>query len=143
MMKILSLLSKPMFYDIGFLILRILVGGLMVYHGYPKFLDPSKLIAKTASMGFPFPELFGTLAMAAEFFGGMLLILGLFTRLSIFGILFTMAVAFFVAHAADPFGKKELSFVYLFVSVALFFMGSGKYSLDNYLLSKKSSKDSE
>lgn len=141
--NIISLLSKPMFSDIGFLILRVAVGGLMVFHGYSKFLDTSKLIEKTASMGFPLPELFGTLAMASEFFGGMLLIVGLFTRLSLFGIISTMAVAFFVAHANDPFGKKELSFVYMCVSLALFFIGSGKYSLDNYLLSKKSSKDSE
>lgn len=143
MQKIFSLLSKPMFADIGFLLLRILVGGLMVYHGYPKFLDTSKLITRTAEMGFPFPELFGTLAMAAEFFGGMLVILGLGTRFALLGIIITMAVAFFIAHGPDPFGKKELAFVFMCVSIAMFFLGSGKYSLDSYLISKKSSKDSQ
>lgn len=143
MLKIFSLLSKPMFSDIGFLLLRITIGGLMVYHGYPKFIDPSKLIARTAEMGFPLPELFGIAAMATEFFGGMLLIVGLGTRFALFGIIVTMAVAFFVAHGADPFGKRELAFLFLCVSIAMFFIGSGKYSIDSYIISKKSSKDSE
>jgi len=132
-----------MFSDIGFLLLRITIGGLMVYHGYPKFLDPSKLITRTAEMGFPLPDLFGNAAMAAEFFGGMLLIVGLGTRFALFGIIATMAVAFFVAHGADPFGKRELAFLFLCVSIAMFFIGSGKYSIDSYIVSKKSSKDSE
>lgn len=143
MLKILSTLSKPMFADIGFLLLRILLGGLMVYHGYPKFLDPSKLIEGTAKMGFPLPELFGTLAMASEFFGGMLVIIGFAIRIPLLGIISTMAVAFFIAHGSDPFGKKELAFVFFITSIALFFIGSGKYSLDYYLLSKQTSKDSQ
>lgn len=132
-----------MFADIGFLLLRILVGGLMIYHGYPKFLDTSKLVSGLQTMGFPMPELFGFLAMAAEFFGGILLVIGLGTRFALLGIIVTMAVAFFVAHGSDPFGKKELAFVFMCVSIAMVFIGSGKYSIDSYLVSKKSSKDSE
>ncbi|MBL8004396.1 MAG: DoxX family protein [Candidatus Kapabacteria bacterium] len=143
MQKIFSLLSKPMFSDIGFLLLRILVGCLMIYHGYPKFLDTSKLITRTAEMGFPFPEVFGTLAMAAEFFGGMLLVIGLGTRFALLGIIITMAVACFIAHGPDPFAKKELAFVFMCVSIAMIFIGSGKYSVDSLVLSKTSSKDSE
>jgi putative oxidoreductase len=45
-------------------------------------------------------------------------------------------VAGFVAHSADPFGRKEIALLYLLYYIALFVLGSGKYSID-YLLTRK------
>jgi putative oxidoreductase len=44
-----------------------------------------------------------------------------------------MLVAAFVAHAGDPFGKKEMALLYLLVYITLFITGPGKYSIDNAL----------
>jgi len=87
-------------------------------------------------LGFPIPVLFAWLAALAESVGAFLLALGLMTRIAAAMIAFTMAVAFTLAHAADPFGVKELAFLYGIVAVCLLLTGPGKMSLD-YFLSKR------
>lgn len=47
-----------------------------------------------------------------------------------------MGVAGFVAHAADPFAKKEMALLYLAACVMFIFTGAGKYSLDSMLRKK-------
>jgi putative oxidoreductase len=47
-----------------------------------------------------------------------------------------MAVAALIVHAGDPFKQKELALMYLVLYIVLFFIGSGKYSID-YFISKK------
>lgn len=49
-------------------------------------------------LGLPFPELMATLAIGAEFFGGWLLLFGLFTRLISLPLMVTMLVAAFSVH---------------------------------------------
>ena len=44
-----------------------------------------------------------------------------------------MIVAYFVAHAKDPFELKQLAFIYLMLPVVVFLQGSGKYSVDALL----------
>jgi hypothetical protein len=53
-----------------------------------------------------------------------------FTRTALVFSAITMAVAAFLAHSGDPFGKKELALIYLVISIALIFTGPGKYALD-------------
>jgi putative oxidoreductase len=40
-----------------------------------------------------------------------------------------MSVAFFIVHGQDPFNKKELAFAYLLSYLAIFFVGPGKFSI--------------
>lgn len=84
-------------------------------------------------MGFPMPIVFAWAAGLSEFVGGLFLALGLFTRLSGFFIAFTMLVAIVGVHAADPFQKKELAFLYFFVATAFAIKGSGDWSIDSFL----------
>ncbi|MDA2920705.1 DoxX family protein [Desulfobacterota bacterium AH_259_B03_O07] len=84
-------------------------------------------------MGFPQPELFAWAAGCAEFFGGILLMIGLFTRPAAFFILITMIVAVFGQQAADPFSDKELASTYGFIALTFTFIGSGRYGLDSLL----------
>jgi len=118
--------------DLALLILRICAGGLMaINHGYPKLL---KLFGDAP---IKFADVFGmgataslTLAVLAEFVAGLFIVFGLLTRLSTIPAMFTMAVAAFMIHGADPFAKKELALVYLLMYLAIFLMGPGKISLD-------------
>lgn len=76
------------------------------------------------------PELSLWLAVFAEFFAAILLTIGLFSRLSLLPLLFTMAIAAFDVHLDDPYKKMEMSLLYFTVYGCLLFTGPGRYSLD-------------
>lgn len=123
--------SKVRNVDFALLFLRVSVGLLMLTHGYPKFLrllSGNTTFADPLGMG---AEASLSLAVFAEFFCSLLLILGLVTRFAIFPILITMLVAVFVVHADDPFSRQELGLMYLIPLIFLLITGPGKYSLDS------------
>lgn len=116
--------------DLSLLILRIVGGGFMLTHGFPKF---QRLLEGNFKFGDPIglgSELSFVLVVFAEFFCSILIILGLKSRVASLFLMFTMAVAAFIAHADDPIGKKELPLIYFAIFFVIFLSGSGKYSLD-------------
>lgn len=120
--------------DLGLLIFRLFVGLSMAFaHGLGKLPPAEGFIARVGQMGFPFPSVFAWSASLAEFLGGLLIAVGLYTRVSSLFLGFTMLVAAFGAHAMDPFSKKELSLLYLVACVLLTFQGAGRFSLDRKL----------
>ena len=123
--------------NLAALLLRILVGGLMIMHGWPKLANYDQYVAEFNPIGLG-NDLSLSLAIFGEFICGIFLVLGFMTRLSTIPVLITMIVAFFVVHAADPFQIKELSFLYMGLVIVIFFLGSGKYSADALLFKKKS-----
>lgn len=122
--------------DLGILLLRLLFGGLFAYYGYYKLLSYDQILPT-------FPDLIGIgaklsfiLVIFAELVCGLLVTVGFLTRLSVIPIFITMVVAYFIAHANDPFTAKQTAFIFLFLSVVLFITGSGKYSLDKLVFGK-------
>ncbi|HEY6977794.1 MAG TPA: DoxX family protein [Chitinophagaceae bacterium] len=73
------------------------------------------------------------LAIFAELFCGALVVLGLFTRLSVIPIIIMLIVAVFGARAAHPLLNKELDFLYLIPFVVLLFCGPGRISVDGLI----------
>jgi len=141
-MKRLNLLSgKSINTDFGILLIRIIIGVLMAFYGYEKLIhfeemSNSDFWAKNVSflgMNGSFPL---ALTIFAEFFCSLLLILGLFTRLSLIPLLFTMAYIFLVVFPFSILNKGDngyefnTPFVYFIIYLGLFFTGPGKYSLD-------------
>lgn len=112
------------------LILRVAFGLMMIPHGYGKILSFSDYAPHFLSFMGLGSELSLALAIFAEFFCAILVVLGLGTRLAIIPLLVTMLVAFFIAHGADPFAKKEPSLIYLVTFTCIFILNAGKYSLD-------------
>ena len=99
-------------------------------HGLQKLSTFSAL-----SESFPDPLGIGSmaslsLAVFAELFCSLLLVVGFLTPLALVPLIITMVVALFVIHGADPWSKKELAFTYLAVYSGLLFCGPGKLSLD-------------
>ena len=76
------------------------------------------------------------LVVMSEFFGSLCVMAGLFTRWASFSIVFTMLVAAFIAHGADPFAKKELAVLYAAAFLVFAVAGGGKYSLDSLIRRK-------
>ncbi|WP_346862430.1 DoxX family protein [uncultured Draconibacterium sp.] len=119
--------------SIGLLLLRVSAGGFMLTHGYPKL---QRLLAGEFQFGDPLglgPEVSLVLAVFAEVVCSILLVLGLGTRLATIPLIVTMAVAAFIAHGADPFGRKELALMYLVSYVVLLLNGAGKFSMDKII----------
>lgn len=118
----------------GLALLRIFAGIALAFaHGIGKLPPSQGLIERSASIGFPFPELFAWAAGLSEFLGGIFLALGFLTRISSFFIACTMLTALIGVHGADPFNKQELAFLYFFIAAAFFLKGSGDWSIDGYL----------
>jgi putative oxidoreductase len=110
-------------------ILRLVTAFLFMQHGGQKLF------------GFPAPPqtahpLLSLIGVAGilEFFGGLLLLMGLFTRPVAFLLSGLMAVAYFMAHAPHGFwpllNRGELAVLYCFVFLYLFAAGGGCWSLD-------------
>jgi putative oxidoreductase len=111
-------------------ILRIIAALIFMEHGTQKLFGfpPSDR---------PQPELFSLLGLAGvlEFFGGILLVLGLFTRPVAFILSGQMAVAYWMAHAPQSFfpilNGGDAAILYCFVFLYLAVAGGGAWSLDN------------
>jgi len=122
---------KQLSHDLALLMLRLAFGGSMaLMHGWGKlesFTDKSGSFPDPLGVG---STLSLALTVGAEFGAGLLVAVGLFTRLSAVPMAFTMAVATFVIHAGDPMAKRELAFLYMVSFVAIAILGAGKFSLD-------------
>lgn len=111
--------------------LRIMTGLLLLEHGTSKYFK------------FPLTEYFANgvevfsfmgLAGALEIIGGILIILGLFTRLTAFVLAGFLAAAYFMAHAPQSFfpmlNQGDAAILFCFIFLYFSAAGAGPYSLD-------------
>lgn len=119
--------------DVGLLLLRLVFGGSMALaHGLGKLrmiLDGNQGFGDPLGLG---PRASLILAASAELLFALLVVAGIWTRWTALFPLVTMAVAFFVVHASDPFPKKELALLYLAAFAAIALLGPGRYSADGW-----------
>jgi putative oxidoreductase len=123
--------------DLASLVLRLALGSIMMSHGIPKLMN---LLSGTIAFGDPIGigiTTSLTLVVFAEFFCSILIIFGFWTRLALIPLIITMLVAVFIVHINEGIGKMELALIYLLSYCALFLLGSGKYSIDEYFKRKK------
>lgn len=112
-------------------VLRIITGFLFLWHGTQKLF------------GYPEPVPAGAdgplivIAGVIEFFGGLMFLLGIFTRPVAFISSGLMAAAYFMAHASGGFlpfvNQGELAVLYCFVFFYFIFSGGGEWSADNLI----------
>ncbi len=120
-------------------VLRIITGFLLIPHGSQKLFGWPPMPPPPPGTPAPAFQLFSLIGVAGilEFFGGLLLLFGLFTRPVAFILSGLMAVAYFMAHAPGGFwpiiNRGELAVLYCFVLLYLAFAGGGPWSLDNLL----------
>jgi putative oxidoreductase len=117
-------------------ILRIIIGLLFLEHGTSKFLSlpvsPMTGVAPTSLSG---------INGMIELVGGVLIVLGLFTRPVAFILAGDMAVAYFIAHGPRGFfpllNGGELAIIYCFVFLYLAVAGGGEWSIDHLRAASK------
>ena len=119
------------------LIIRLSICTLMLLHGYPKF----QTLISGGPIDFPDPLGLGSstsliLVVLAEFVCSILIVLGLFTRPALVILIINMLVIAFVIHGKDSLGDKEHALIFLFTYVALFLLGSGRFSVEHWWASR-------
>lgn len=134
-----SLLNK--LRPLALLLLRLGLGIIFIYHGFPKlFTHMSEAAAAFPHMGFP--SYFAYIAGIVEFFGGCLLIVGLFTRIAALLIAGEMAIALIKVHLPQggplAVGKYELPLALAVSAFTLVALGAGALSLDRLIFKDKS-----
>ncbi|MFT2008176.1 DoxX family protein [Pontibacter sp. 13R65] len=126
--------------DTGLLLLRLGIGFMFIIHGWPKLAGgPEKWeqIGKNMELiGIGFmPAFWGFMAGAAEALGGALLMLGLLHRPTCIILVFTLIIAV-IRHlaAGDGFNGYSHALEAAILFFSLYFIGPGKYSLDESLI---------
>ena len=132
-----------LFNDIGLLVARLGFGTYMALsHGLGKIRNPSAMAPYLEALGLPLPTAMAWVAGVVEFFGAILLTIGLVTRPAATALAGAMCIAAFVAHQGDPWflasGPKtrEPAMLFLFAFVLFAFAGGGRFSVDRFLRKK-------
>ncbi|MCM2473694.1 DoxX family protein [Rhizobium sp. CG5] len=113
-------------------ILRVVAGLLLVTHGYGKILDPMGAVGMVEGLGF-YPGVFWSPLLAAtEFFGGILVAIGLFTRPAAFAatIVLLVTVYFHGVVQAQGLAGAEKSILWTAIFLFFAFRGGNAQSVD-------------
>jgi putative oxidoreductase len=143
MSRLSFLIASPVQQQFGIAILRFIAGVVFVAHGSQKIFvyGFAGVGGAFAQMGVPMPAVVGPVIALIELFGGVALIVGLFTRVAAIALACDMLGAMILVHAAGGFFlPKGLEFVLMLfaAALALVFAGPGALSVDGVLASRRS-----
>ncbi|HYM95405.1 MAG TPA: DoxX family protein [Chitinophagaceae bacterium] len=134
MKKFFSVRYSEFSFNLSMLLLRLGFGSLLfINHGLTKlkrfsefkssFSDPLHVGHNTSLV----------LALFAEVFCSVLVVMGLLTRLASLVLVIFFIIIIFILQKNRPLQNSELAILYLIASIITFFCGPGKWSLDRFL----------
>lgn len=133
------------YQDFLILVLRISLALIFIRTGYGKLVHFDKTVMFFESLGIPFANINAFLAAATELVGGLLILVGLFTRFISFPLAFVMVIAIATAQwreVKDIYDLVSLiEYLYLIIFLLLSSLGAGKLSLDALWLEKTVNKN--
>lgn len=117
------------------LYMRVIAGIAFMAHGWPKIQSPTGAAGMVESLGFHPGWLFSIALSATEFFGGLLLLLGLLTRPAAVATSFVLLVTvyFHWIAQAQGYAGSELSLIWLGITLYFVAHGGGRLSLDRVI----------
>ncbi len=135
-----ALLQSPLL-----LVIRLFWGYQFFLSGKGKLLHLDKTAAYFDSLNIPLPKLNAIMASSTEFAGGILLLLGLFSRVSSLALMCVMCVALGTAHRevfATLFSKPDDllgadPFLFLYAATLVFCFGPGRFAVDTLIFKQK------
>ena len=116
---------------------RLVAGWVFLWSGWTKLHNLPQMIQNFTDWGIPFPQILTPFVSCVEFIGGLLLLLGLFTRVAAAPLVVVMIVAIISAKwdqvnsLETLLGFEEVAYMALFGWLAV--AGPGPVSLDNLL----------
>ncbi|HXU22111.1 MAG TPA: DoxX family protein [Verrucomicrobiae bacterium] len=121
---------------VALLLLRIALGIIFIYHGYPKLFGHTReTMVAFSDMGFP--RYFAYISGVVEFFGGCMLVLGLFARIAGLLLAGEMAIALWRVHGIlsrpRAVGNYEFPLLLAVSAFAVASLGAGLISFDHAL----------
>lgn len=123
--------------SVSWALLRILSSAMFLTHGWPKMFGEQSqpFIGGMDFFGINLGINMLWIAGFIELFGGILLVLGLFTRYAAFMAALLMVMAYLAAHPAwfPTLNNGEMAALYFVIYLAIFAYGPGKFSLDAML----------
>lgn len=130
-----DLLVEPIHDSVGKLLLRLTVGGLMLFHGIAKLQSGvGGIEGMLTGAGLPAAMAYGV--YVGEVVAPILLILGLWTRIAAVVFAFNMVVAITLAHSGDLLSvgehggwKVEAAGFYLFTAICIAMLGPGRFAV--------------
>lgn len=126
-------------FNTAMLLLRLVAGGFIVLHGYDKLVNFEQTSSHMMSFLGMGSKASTALLVFAEFFCGLLVIIGLFTRLACIPLVIAMGVAFFRVHHMvvtdymNPGGGGQPSGLFLMSFLVLLLTGAGRVSVDSMI----------
>ena len=113
-------------------LLRVVAGALLVTHGYGKIMNPFGAVGMVEGLGF-YPGVFWSPLLAAtEFFGGILVAIGLFTRPAALASAIVLAVTIYFHGIVkmEGLGGAEKSILWTAIMLYVAVRGSNSQSVD-------------
>lgn len=121
------------YQGLALFILRLALGIIFVAHGWPKISNLTKTKEMFSQMMVPLPAFSASYAALAEFFGGLLLIVGFYTGWASLALAINMLGAMLSVKWKQPFkGGWELDLALFIMAVTILLAGPGSYSLTGY-----------
>lgn len=120
---------------LAYLLLRVVAGLLLALHGWGKIQDPMQLVGMVESLGFHPGFIWAPLLAATEFFGGILLAIGLLTRPAAVAtsIVLLVTVYFHWIFKAQGLDGAEKSILWVSMTLLILLQGGGRYSVDRLI----------
>jgi putative oxidoreductase len=118
------------------LIIRLGIAGTLFTHGYAKLIVGPLPVATMAKLGLPMPDTMALFIGALEFFGPILLALGLLTRLvGLMIFVEMMVISFGVLYPVYSWGDKGYEYTLMMglFALGIAMNGGGRYSLDRWM----------
>lgn len=127
--------SNPFMQNSGLFLIRIILAVFLIIHGIEVF-DPEKMKGYAGWENFKASEYLPYIGKAAELLAGILMLVGLFTRIACLIVIGTFAYITFFVGKGKFWMEDQHPFLFVLLALVFIFTGPGNLSLDKMLFKK-------